>query len=1008
MRASGSKTGLSMGLLDSVKKLVGATDPAEALTAENDKQLKMYLERVDKINALEDQYEKMKKEDVIAKTEEFRERLKKGASLDSILVEAFAVVREASWRVLNIRHFDVQLMGGMALHDGRLAEMATGEGKTLVAILPVYLNALTGQSAYVVTTNDYLARRDGETMGQVFRYLGMSVGIIQSYQKEEQRKEAYDTDITYLSNQELGFDFLRDNLAMSLENVVQTRPYNFCVVDEADSILVDEARTPLIISRKGNGPTAKYSSCAQIALNLEVTKHYDVNEKERKIELTPAGFKYCEKIVGKNLYDLVDPWAYYIINAVKAKELYIRDKQYIVAEGPDGGSEISIVDEFTGRVLTGRRFTDGLQQAIEAKENIGVSGETQVVAKVTYQNLFRLFPQLSGMTGTAFTEAAEFLDVYDLKVLPIPTALPVARRDSDDAVFRTINGKTKALLKNVLTTHDRQRPVLIGTDSVEKSEELAAALKDLGINAEVLNARPENVERESEIVSQAGRLGAVTVSTNMAGRGTDILLGGSAKGISKVLAKYMLLVKLGITEMAPVEVEEKSEAVEEVKAVEVEVKPVLEVGSFAEATAMSAPAAAVKQEAAKEEEEEEECDEETDEDVLALPDIKQLADQMNVWLPKKVSRQAELDLKRAVIQCVDSLDSNTAGRLQVEDLISQAADSVTSAASVSSEAKAIETALAVKRLRNAVNKIADEFDAIIEAERMQVKKLGGLYVIGTTRHESRRIDNQLRGRAGRQGDPGSTRFFLSLEDDIFKIFGADKLGGMMDNFRVAEDMPIEAEIVVKALDKVQIQVEDSQKANRQQVFRLDEVASYQRAAIYSQRRAFLTSSDDGMVETFAKYSHQTMEEIYSAALSKSSKEVTVDSTKLVSKTMQFFPNIILTVDEVAQCAPTDELQKLLRVRLDDALAQKKQMVDTLSAWAFVSFIRYLALVQIDESWCKHLTRLDLLKEEMVTRSFTADRDVMETYKESAIELYSGLMDDIRRNTVYSLFIYQPK
>lgn len=354
--------------------------------------------------------------------------------------------------------------------------MATGEGKTLVALLPTYLNALSGQSAFVVTTNDYLARRDGETMGQVYRFLGLTVGVVQSYQKEAERRKQYQCDITYVANQELGFDFLRDNLAMSTENIVLTRPYNFCVVDEADSILIDEARTPLIISRKGNGPTAKYISAAQISQNLFVGKHYEVNKKDQKVELTPAGFKFAEQIVGKGLYELNDPWAFYIINALKAKELFIKDSEYIVQNG-----QISIVDSFTGRVLEGRRFSDGLQQAIEAKEGLTVSGETQVVAKITYQNLFRLFPKLSGMTGTAFTEAQEFLETYKLKVLPIPTALPIARRDNPDAVFRTQNGKMKALLKNVLTTHEKGKPVLIGTTSVEQSEEVTQALSDLGM-----------------------------------------------------------------------------------------------------------------------------------------------------------------------------------------------------------------------------------------------------------------------------------------------------------------------------------------------------------------------------------------------------------------------------------------------------------------------------------------------------------------------------------------------
>lgn len=974
---------LQASLMDGIKSMVGGKDPREILIEENDKQLTVYMKQVAQINELEDEYEKLSNEQLVSKTKELRARVESGESLESILVEAFATVREASWRVLGLRHYDVQLLGGMALHDGRLAEMATGEGKTLVCTLPVYLNALSGESAMVVTTSDYLARRDGETMGQVFRFLGLSVGVIQNYQKEFDRRAAYDMDITYVANQELGFDFLRDNLATTTDMVVQKRPYNFCVVDEADSILVDEARTPLIISRKGAAPTEKYVSCTEIAKALSEGVHYDVDKKEQKVEMTAAGFKYAEQIVGKSLYDLADPWAFYIINALKAKELFKQGSEYIVE-----GGEVKIIDAFSGRALEGRRFTDGLQQSIEAAEGLEVSGETQVVAKVTYQNLFRLFPKLSGMTGTAFTEAEEFLDVYKLKVLPIPTALPPARRDNSDAVFRTQEGKMKAMLKNVLTNHGKGRPILIGTTSVESSEEVAEALSDLGVDVKVLNAKPENVERESEIVAQAGRVGAVTVATNMAGRGTDILLGGNAKGTAKVLAKHMMLVH---TKLSPKPSEPEPTSDDSTTSEEEEVivdttvsdsidseQSIYETDSPDEVTGV---------------------EEEEDPDVLALPSLRAVAASRDLWVPVDFSPKVELALKRAVVSCGDKLGEETVV-LGVEDLVARASDNVPT------------DDTAVRLLRAAINGMVKELAPVIKAEQEKVKRLGGLYVVGTSRHESRRIDNQLRGRAGRQGDPGASRFFLSLEDDMFKVFGADKMASMMENFRVAEDMPIESDLVVQALDKVQINVEDYFRANRQQVFKLDEVTASQRAAVYSQRRAFLSSSDEGMLDTFHQYCQQTADEIYSAALlpgargAKSSPGGPVDVAKLVGKLKQFFPPMqIIEADVVS--AGDGGVQALIAEKLKEAISAKKVEIDSLSPWAFVAFFRYLSMVQTDESWCKHLSRLDLLKEEMVLQSFTAEKDVMETYRERAMTIYDGLMDDVRRNTIYSIMIYSP-
>lgn len=742
---------LQMGLLDGLKKVTSGNDPIKALAIENESDLKRYSTMIASINALEDSYEKLSNEQLREKTNEFKSRLQSGQSLDSLIIEAFAVAREASWRVLQLRPFDVQLMGGLALHEGRLAEMATGEGKTLACVMPTYLNALTGKSTFVITTNDYLARRDGETMGQVFRFLGQTVGVIQTYQRAPERKAAYNCDITYISNQELGFDYLRDNLAMNPSDVVQTREFNFCVVDEADSILVDEARTPLIISRKGNPPTQKILTCASIAGSLKPI-HYDVSEKDQKVDLTKQGYTFAEQIIGKNLFDLADPWAFYLLNAIKAQELYKRDREYIIVDG-----KVQIIDSFSGRVLEGRRFSDGLQQALEAKENLPVSAESQIVAKITYQNLFRLFPRLAGMTGTAYTEAPEFQSTYNLKVLPIPLALPLARRDNDDAVFRTQAGKMKALLKNVLTTHEKGRPVLIGTTSIATSEEMVQALADLGIKAALLNARPENIENESEIVSQAGRLGAVTVATNMAGRGTDIVLGGSAKGIAKVIAKTMMLTKLGL-------LQPPSASLISTKSDELSAATKVALQSIGEGSALTESDLV-----------------ETDEDVCALPPIAAVAEAGGLVLPAQPTVAAELALKRALISCLDLIEDPTPTststststptgtstsrekfRLQVEDIISRASDT----APAQSEP--------IRLLRTALTLLTTEFNLVIQLESIQVKRLGGLYVVGTSKHESRRIDNQLRGRAGRQGDPGGTRFFLSLEDDLFRSFGAGR------------------------------------------------------------------------------------------------------------------------------------------------------------------------------------------------------------------------------------------
>merc|ERR1711871_1565584 len=636
--------------------------------------------------------------------------------------------------------------------------------------------------------------------GQVLRFLGMTVGVIQNYMKENERKSAYSCDVTYIANQELGFDYLRDNLATSNDQIVLYRPFNFCVVDEADSILIDEARTPLIISRKGLPATDKFITSASIAKNLNQNEHYEVDVKEQKVQITQKGFKITEQILGKSLFDLKDSWAFYILNAIKARELYNEGSEYIISEG-----EIRVIDSFSGRVLEGRRFSDGIQQSIEAKESLSISSETQTVAKITYQNLFRLFPKLSGMTGTAFTESIEFMDVYKLKVLPIPTALPIARRDNPDAVFRTQTGKMKALLKNVITNHEKGRPILIGTTSVESSEEIAKALRDLEIKVNVLNAKPENVEFESETVAQAGRINAVTVATNMAGRGTDILLGGSSKGLAKILAKWMILKSLGKFDVKDSEEKEES---------------IIDVDTDVASSNDNNNKASVELEFKSNNNENYEDGGEEEyiytPEMEALPSINSIAIARELNLPVILSKRTEYKFKKAILLCKEALLSATTTQgiqeegssitvMDIEELIAKADDRVPT------------TEMIIKALRSSLKSITKEFEESMKLEREKVKRLGGLYVIGTSRHESRRIDNQLRGRAGRQGDPGASRFFLSLDDELFRAFGGDKMGSLLDNFRVAEDMPIESDLVVQALDKVQTQVEDYFRMNRQQM-----------------------------------------------------------------------------------------------------------------------------------------------------------------------------------------------
>jgi len=701
----------------------------------NEKKITRYTSLVNQINALGIDINNLTDKELQDKTIDLTKKIGKNSDFKSILPDAFAIVREASFRVLGLRHFDVQLIGGMILHDGKIAEMKTGEGKTLVAILPAYLNSLSGLGVHVVTVNDYLAKRDSEWVGQVPKFLGLSVGLVQEGMTQQQRKDNYSKDITYTTNSELGFDYLRDNMAVMLQDIVQ-RPFNFCILDEVDSILIDEARTPLIISGAVDSRDDKYNRANEISQSLERDIDYDVDEKARNVILNDGGTIKCEQMLdGQDLYDPLNPWAPYILNSIKAKELFIKDVHYIVKD-----EEIIIVDEFTGRIMEGRRWSDGLHQSIEAKEYLPIQSETQTLASITYQNFFLLYPKLSGMTGTAKTEEAELDKIYSLEVLSVPTHRPMSRKDLPDLIYKNQYAKWRSVADECLDMHTVGRPVLIGTTSVEKSELLSSLLKEYGIPHNLLNAKPENLRREAEIIAQAGRKGAVTIATNMAGRGTDILLGGNSSYIAR--NTITLLLTKG---------------------------------------------------------------------------------------PSNSELSKDPQLENLFAFLYEKIDSSSITEKELEYKLSIACE------------KGFTEDRLVITLRAAYQVLVEKYDKLIELERQNVLSIGGLHVIGTERHESRRVDNQLRGRSGRQGDPGSSRFFLSLEDNLLRIFGGERISNLMDALRVEDDVPIESQLLNNSLESAQKKVEAYYYDARKQLFDYDEVLNYQRQAIYSERRRVLES-----------------------------------------------------------------------------------------------------------------------------------------------------------------------
>jgi len=929
----------------------------------NARKLKRYQPLVEEINLLEDEVSKLTDQELRDETNNLKQFISKEKDvtkekelLNQSLTKAFAIVREASKRVLGMRHFDVQLIGGMVLHEGQIAEMKTGEGKTLVATLPCYLNALSGKGVHVVTVNDYLARRDAEWMGQVHKFLGLSVGLIQQDMSPVERKKNYACDITYATNSELGFDYLRDNMATSIEEVVQ-RNFNYCVIDEVDSILIDEARTPLIISGQIERPQEKYQKAAELSLKLERAKEmskdgvdpegdYEVDEKQRSCILTDQGFGRCEEYLKVNdLYDPQNPWAHFITNALKAKELFIKDVNYIIRNG-----EAVIVDEFTGRVMPGRRWSDGQHQAIEAKEALKIQPETQTLASITYQNFFLLYPGLAGMTGTAKTEEVEFEKTYKLQSTVVPTNKIRKRNDWADQVFKTEQGKWRAVANEIAQIHKEGRPVLVGTTSVEKSELLSNLLHEQQIPHNLLNAKPENVEREAEIVAQAGRSGAVTIATNMAGRGTDIILGGNSDYMARLKLKEILM---------PLLVKPDNE----------HKPPIPQQRNMKSGGGFSSGKSNKKLSKAKE--------------AIGLKSL----------FPCMLGENIESELANLSKQLVDSWGDRQLSVIELDDRIATASE------------KAPTEDLSIRALRHALTSVKQEYEKVLTQEEENVRLAGGLHVIGTERHESRRVDNQLRGRAGRQGDLGSTRFFLSLEDNLLRIFGGERVANLMNAFRVDEDMPIESGMLTRSLEGAQKKVETYYYDIRKQVFEYDEVMNNQRKAVYTERLRVLQGVD--LKSQVIGYGEITMEEIVEAYVNPDLPPEEWDLEQLIAKVKEFIYLLADLKKEDIFSLSVPELKNYLKEQLQNAYNLKESQIEKYKPGLMREAERFFIIQQIDNLWREHLQAMDSLRESVGLRGY-GQKDPLIEYKNEGYDMFLEMMTNMRRNVIYSMFMFQPK
>ena len=827
----------------------------------------------DKVLALEETYKAMDEDELVHQTDVLRDRLKHGETTDDILPDAFAVCREASWRVLGMRHFPVQIIGGIILHQGRIAEMKTGEGKTLVATLPAYLNALSGEGVHIVTVNDYLARRDSEWMGKVYRYLGLTVGLVTHDQAGDERRAAYNADITYGTNNELGFDYLRDNMVIYKKDKVQ-RGHHFAVVDEVDSILIDEARTPLIISGQGDKSTNLYEQADAFAKTLKAHKikevdakqemdviegDYIVDEKARTATLTQDGVKKAEAFFHiENLMDSDNVTLLHHINqAIKARGVMTRDVDYVVKDG-----QVLIVDEFTGRLMFGRRYNEGLHQAIEAKEGVKVERESKTLATITFQNYFRLYKKLSGMTGTAQTESTEFEQIYKLDVVEIPTNRPMIRKDLPDSVYKTEKGKFHAVIDQIEECHKREQPVLVGTISIEKSEVLSKMLSMRGIPHEVLNAKHH--EKEAEIVAQAGKRGAVTIATNMAGRGTDIMLGGNPEYLAKAEMRRM---------------------------------------GFAE----------------------------------------------------------EL-----------IVESTAYGDTDDEEILNA---------------------------RQTFQELNDKYKAEIKPEAEAVREAGGLFIIGTERHESRRIDNQLRGRAGRQGDPGETRFYISLEDDLMRLFGGDRIQNMMEKFDLDEDTPIENKMLTKAIENAQTTVESRNFQSRKSVLEYDDVMNKQREIIYAQRRQVLDGLD--IKETVLNMMHTSVSNHVALAFGENAHLDAAQYHEMLKgmEGIYFAKGAVSFSDDEISSKTQEDFDEAFIAAAEKTYEAKEQEITTP---IMRELERVIMLRVVDEYWMDHIDAMDDLKQGVRLQGY-GNNNPVDVYKRESLDMFEEMVSAIQDETVRRLY-----
>jgi len=868
-----------------------------------------YQKLINDINELESSIKTLTDSELRNKTYQLKKRYSEESNLNSLIVEAFALTREASYRTLGLRHFDVQLIGGLVLNSGKIAEMRTGEGKTLVATLPAYLNALTEKGVHIVTVNEYLASRDQTSMGQIYRFLGLETGLIQEKMTTSERQRNYQSDITYVTNNELGFDYLRDNLALNINDVVLP-PFNYCIVDEVDSVLIDEALTPLIIANSVKTCVDKYIIASEITDYLELNVHFEIDEKNKSVLLTNQGTIQIEKILGvQDLYDPRDPWIPYIINAIRASSLFFKDVHYIVQN-----NRIVIVDEFTGRIMADRRWSDGLHQAVEAKENVPIRQTTEITASITYQNFFLVYPKLSGMTGTAKTAEVEFDKIYTLPVEEIPTARPNLRQDLPDLIYKDEFSKWNAIAKECQSISLVKQPILIGTTTVEKSEMLAQLLNEYQLPHQILNAKPENVRRESEIVAQAGKKGSITIATNMAGRGTDIILGGNIqfkvrKDLYNILVSY------------------KYQTKETKKENSTSITPIFPL----------------------------------------LKKLERTSQKFLIVLSSLINDEAFLNLSDVEVLKI----------LNESELV---------------RTPKISYQCSMKFLFNELVNFERKTQKL---DNTIVKNLGGLYIIGTERNDSRRIDNQLRGRCGRQGDPGRSRFFLSIEDKLIRLFGDSRLEKVLKS-QLLDDLPLESELVTKILDSAQARVEERNYESRKNLFDYDDILNKQRNVVYYERRKVL-ESESARIKILA-YGEQVISEITTKL-----KRKKVFVNQIISRVRNLLgTKLLLTLpDNELNNFDSTDLQVYLLQEFWLTYESKILELEIEYPGIIQEFERTLILIYMDREWKEHLQKMSLLRDAVGWRKY-GQRNPLSEYKEDAYKLFKYRGVVTRHLVIYEL------